>query len=449
MLQIQDAETPRRRGGPRGPRLKTKPTDAVRRMERGYFAGIAESSERPVEKTRFAALELVKEGRMSVMEVAAAVGVHQSSIVLWMTKFRDGGIEALREMRHPNIFLNGDGSKIRERAFAASDLSIRKPLLALADVMDGGRLVEIAKKYDVVAYEFQEWVDKVRETGIGVIEDVEGYPTTRSRQIVLRTDYDGNDLRLAAEGYEDEKAVRQMLALAMFYDGAELADIRLELGVVPGELRQWAEKFNQEGIAGLGNHVRKTALRQDFDAQAVEAVAVGCDDPETRKRCDVIVALYNGVPSITVARRYDTTRATVHNWCLRFNEHGRDWLTGASSQQGYTVAKKNEARREAVSRFAKEYGTQEQVMQDIEVRPRVTSETISAMREKAVRKLARGEKLSVMAITSWMTLEFDVLVDKKDVARFLVKAGFVLDGGNVVDVATPSATTGGITKVAA
>jgi transposase len=71
--------------------------------------------------------------------------------------------------------------------------------------------------------------------------------------IVLRDDYDSVGLRRLAKASRDPRQVRRLLALAAVYDGMNRTDAAKVGGMDRQTLRDWAHRFNEEGLAGLTN----------------------------------------------------------------------------------------------------------------------------------------------------------------------------------------------------
>lgn len=69
--------------------------------------------------------------------------------------------------------------------------------------------------------------------------------------IALRQDYDAAQLRALARSTKDARQVRRLLALAAVYDGASRGEAATVGGMDRQILRDWALRFNAEGLAGL------------------------------------------------------------------------------------------------------------------------------------------------------------------------------------------------------
>ena len=53
----------------------------------------------------------------------------------------------------------------------------------------------------------------------------------RVGSISSRPDYDANDLRLAADGFDAPQTVARMRAIARVYDGEEVKDVARDIGI--------------------------------------------------------------------------------------------------------------------------------------------------------------------------------------------------------------------------
>jgi len=94
--------------------------------------------------------------------------------------------------------------------------------------------------------------------------------------VSLRTDFDGEKLRLLARQTNDANQARRLLALASIYDGGSRSDAA-RLGSVSLQIvRDWVIRFNDRGPDGLvnGKAPGKSSLLNDDQrsalAQAIE-----------------------------------------------------------------------------------------------------------------------------------------------------------------------------------
>ncbi len=98
--------------------------------------------------------------------------------------------------------------------------------------------------------------------------------------IVLRTDYDSDQLRDLAKTCKDPRQVRRLLALAAVYDGMNRRAAARVGGMDRQTLRDWAHRFNEEGPAGLKNRAgagRPRLLSDEQMAALSEIVETGPD----------------------------------------------------------------------------------------------------------------------------------------------------------------------------
>lgn len=71
--------------------------------------------------------------------------------------------------------------------------------------------------------------------------------------VSLRSDFDGNGLRLLARQTKDASQARRLLALASIYDGGSRADAARLGSVTVQIVRNWVVRFNARGFDGLIN----------------------------------------------------------------------------------------------------------------------------------------------------------------------------------------------------
>lgn len=93
--------------------------------------------------------------------------------------------------------------------------------------------------------------------------------------ISLRSDFDGNRLRLLARQTKDASQARRFLALASIYDGGSRADAARLGSVTVQIVRDWVVRFNARGPDGLinGKAPGKPSLLND-DQRAALAQAI-------------------------------------------------------------------------------------------------------------------------------------------------------------------------------
>ena len=117
--------------------------------------------------------------------------------------------------------------------------------------------------------------------------------------ISLRSDFDGNGLRLLARQTKDASQARRLLALASIYDGGSRADAARLGSVTVQIVRDWVVRFNARGPAGLinGKAPGKPSLLNDDQrtalAQAIERGPIPYLDGVVRWRlCDLVQWLW-------------------------------------------------------------------------------------------------------------------------------------------------------------
>lgn len=93
--------------------------------------------------------------------------------------------------------------------------------------------------------------------------------------ISLRSDFDGNGLRLLARQTKDASQARRLLALASIYDGGSRANAARLGSVTVQIVRDWVVRFNARGPDGLinGKAPGKPSLLND-DQRAALAQAI-------------------------------------------------------------------------------------------------------------------------------------------------------------------------------
>lgn len=93
--------------------------------------------------------------------------------------------------------------------------------------------------------------------------------------ISLRSDFDGNGLRLLARQTKDASQSRRLGALASIYDGGSRADAARLGSVTVQIVRDWVVRFNERGPDGLinGKAPGKPSLLND-DQRAALAQAI-------------------------------------------------------------------------------------------------------------------------------------------------------------------------------
>lgn len=97
---------------------------------------------------------------------------------------------------------------------------------------------------------------------------------------ITRTELDAAGLRRAAARSRDAAAARRMLALALVMEGASRAEAARLCGMDRQTLRDWAHRYNAEGLAGLSDRPppgRKPMLTAEQEAEVAGWVEAGPD----------------------------------------------------------------------------------------------------------------------------------------------------------------------------
>jgi transposase len=90
---------------------------------------------------------------------------------------------------------------------------------------------------------------------------------------VTRTDMSAKDLRCAAKRTKDGRVVRRLLAIALVLDGVDRETAARSSGMDRQTLRDWAHRFNAEGIEGLSDRNGKGAKPRLSPKQQAQFVA--------------------------------------------------------------------------------------------------------------------------------------------------------------------------------
>lgn len=92
--------------------------------------------------------------------------------------------------------------------------------------------------------------------------------------VQLRDDYDAAGLRELAKRSRDPRQIRRLLALAAVYAGMSRADAAQVGGMDRQTLRDWAHRFNAEGLEGLRERPGAGRPRQLTEAQMEELAEI-------------------------------------------------------------------------------------------------------------------------------------------------------------------------------
>src|SRR3712207_692675 len=101
---------------------------------------------------------------------------------------------------------------------------------------------------------------------------------------ITRTELSAADLRREAARTRDAKASRRMLAIALVLDGRPRGEAAAQCGMDRQTLRDWAHRYNAEGIAGLFDRPSrpgpKPCLSPAQEAEVERWVEAGPDPAE-------------------------------------------------------------------------------------------------------------------------------------------------------------------------
>jgi transposase len=108
---------------------------------------------------------------------------------------------------------------------------------------------------------------------------------------ITRADMTSAQLRAAAGRVKDGRAARRMLAIALVLEGMDRRTAAESCGMDRQTLRDWAHRYNAEGLAGLANRGgsgRKPQLNAAQKAELADWLEAGPDperDGVVRWRC--------------------------------------------------------------------------------------------------------------------------------------------------------------------
>jgi transposase len=91
--------------------------------------------------------------------------------------------------------------------------------------------------------------------------------------MITRQDLSVDDLRREAGRTRDAKAARRMLAIAFVLEGQSREDAATSCGMDRQTLRDWAHRFNADGLAGLADRPRRNGPQPRLSAEQEAIVA--------------------------------------------------------------------------------------------------------------------------------------------------------------------------------
>src|SRR5215210_233004 len=91
---------------------------------------------------------------------------------------------------------------------------------------------------------------------------------------ITRRDLSAGDLRREAARTRDAKASRRMLAIALVLEGRSREDAAESCGMDRQTLRDWAHRYNAEGLAGFADLPRRNGPKPRLSPEQ-EAVVAG------------------------------------------------------------------------------------------------------------------------------------------------------------------------------
>ncbi len=91
---------------------------------------------------------------------------------------------------------------------------------------------------------------------------------------ITRLELSADDLRREAARTRDAKAARRMLAVAFVLEGRPREDAAESCGMDRQTLRDWAHRYNAEGLAGLADRPRRSGPKPRLSPEQ-EAIVAG------------------------------------------------------------------------------------------------------------------------------------------------------------------------------
>lgn len=224
---------------------------------------------------------------------------------------------------------NISANQLRIQASRSHSTNAQK-LLALADIVDGKRVVDIARQNQVGVTTIYYWIRCLNQRGLEAFE-----PTVRSgRPCHLQT---GNknlaqDLAHQAKA-ADPLGAKKLRAISEVLLRTRCTDVAFDAQISRSTLSLWIKKFNEGGTSALlGTHKnkknhsgRRVRLRIDITLQDIQTAAALVDKRSAR-RFKAIALIMQGCTMMKVAETLKVSKSTVSKWCVSFNQKGLDDL---------------------------------------------------------------------------------------------------------------------------
>jgi transposase len=290
------------------------------------FIKLAEETKSSVERRRFLALARVAEGKSNA-EIVQELKSYNTSILRWLKKFNEEGIEGLRGNTGEDRVLSPETYDYDFVKLAESTKSPleRRRFLALALIVEGKKNAEIMEELKVGKSSISRWLKKFNEEGI------EGLRGERGR--VLSPEIYGHDFVKLAEATKSSVERRRFLTLARVAEGKSKAEIVEELKIGERVIPNWIKKFNEEGIEGLRVRSRgknKRVLSPEIYDHDFVKLAEETKSPLEQRRFLALALIAEGKKNAEIIEELKIVESSISNWIKKFNEEGIEGLRGES-----------------------------------------------------------------------------------------------------------------------
>lgn len=105
---------------------------------------------------------------------------------------------------------------------------------------------------------------------------------------ITRQDLSVDDLRREAGRSRDAKAARRMLAIAFVLDGCSREDAAVNCGMDRQTLRDWAHRYNADGLAGLADLPRRNGPKPRLSPEQEAIVAAWVEQGPELERDGIV-----------------------------------------------------------------------------------------------------------------------------------------------------------------